>query len=85
MRKRTIRFFLKVSLPVTLALFGLVVADFWLWNSTSMTVLLSLMTLTLVAVLVLLVMEDRPRFLRIDLDDNTEPSTTVIYPRDPHG
>ncbi len=85
MRKRSIRFLLKWSFPLTFALLAFVVADFWLWNSEAMIVLLGLMTLLLVAVLVLLVLEDRPKFLRIDLDERIEPSTTVIYPRDPHG
>lgn len=82
--KRTIRGLLKWSYSLNAALVVLVGLDFWLWDSRGMVVLLGLMSLLLVAVAVLLVVEERPKYLRLPSQPR-EPPTTLIYGRTRHG
>lgn len=84
MMKRTIRSLLKWSFPLDGLLLVLVGVDYAFWQSRGMVVLLSLMALLLVAVTVLLVMEERPKYLRLPSQPR-EPPITIIYGRDSHG
>lgn len=81
MNKRQLRLGLKWSIPLNIALFALAIIDYTQWDSLLMPLILGLYVLFLVAVLVLLVVDETPKFQRLEFERPDEGPKTIIYGR----
>lgn len=81
MNKRTLRLWLKWSLPANLVLFALAVADYVLWDSAAIIPILAVYSLFLVGVLVLVILDETPHYQRLEFAPRSEGPKTIIYGR----
>lgn len=81
MIKRTQRLLLKWSMLVNFAFFALAYADYSLWDSRGMVVILSFYALFLLGLIILLMLDTGPRFQRLEFQAPDEGPKTIIYRR----
>lgn len=81
MNKRTLRLWLKWSLPLNVLLFAVALADFVLWDSAAIIPILSIYALFLVGVLVLVILDETPHYQRLEFAKRSDGPKTIIYGR----
>lgn len=81
MNKRTLRMWLKWSLPINALFFAVALADYLLWDSAAIIPVLSLYALFIVAVLVLVILDETPHYQRLEFAKRSAGPKTIIYGR----
>lgn len=81
MNKRTLRRLFKWSFLLNIALFLLTYADYARWDSKGMIAILSFYAAFLVGLIVLLIIDEGPRYQRVEFNAPKEGAKTVVYRR----
>ncbi len=81
MNKHTLRRLFKWSFLVNAAFFLLAYVDYSRWDSRGMIAILSFYAAFLVALIILLILDEGPRFQRLEFNGPKDGPKTVVYRR----